>query len=162
MIHVGLQIGEGDRVDTFDAYGLVYIKSDTRYSAPIKAHETTVYAEQEGENIDPRTVDDAFDYTVEFVVEAKNGNVDNANAKIKAFNDLLYTRSGDVKTFKQVVFYNYHKKHKIVGYPEPIQEATNDDFFIHDKVKYDWCKVEWKIRVAKPSECDFSLDTSKI
>lgn len=155
MIKVRLQIGDSDIVDTIDGYGLVYVSSDHRLEAPIKEFEKTSYPEQEGENIHPATVSDAFDYKVTWFVKA-DGSLDNANAVIARFNSLLYTQEGDMKTFKQVTFYNDYKKVKIVGTPSPIQEAT--EFWRDQSGKqHDVVQVEWVIRVSKPSLCDFNL-----
>lgn len=155
MITVRLQIAGGNILDTADNYGLVYLSADSRFAAPIKEFEKTSYPEQEGENISVNTVDDAFDYKVTWFVKA-DGSLDNANAVIARFNSLLYTQDGDVKTFKQVVFYNDYKKVKIVGIPSPIQEAS--EFWRDQSGKqHDVVCVEWTIRVSKPSLCDFNL-----
>ena len=155
MIKVRLQIANGDILDTADNYGLVYISADSRFAAPIKQREVTTYPEQEGENISTKTVDDAFDYKVTWFIKA-DGSLGNANAVIARFNSLLYTQDGDVKTFKQVVFYNDYKKVKIVGTPSPIQEAS--EFWRDQSGKqHDVVCVEWTIRVSKPSLCDFNL-----
>ena len=155
MIKVRLQIADGDILDTADNYGLVYISADSRFAAPIKQREGTTYAEQEGENTSTKTVDDAFDYKVTWFIKA-DGSLNNANDTIARFNSLLYTQDGDVKTFKQVAFYNDYKKVKIVGIPSPIQEAT--EFWRDANGKqHDVVCVEWVIRVSKPSLCDFNL-----
>lgn len=155
MIKVRLQIGDSDIVDTIDGYGLVYVSSDHRLEAPIKEFEKTSYPEQEGENIHPATVSDAFDYKVTWFVKA-DGSLGNANAVVAKFNSLLYVQDGDIKTFKQVSFYNDYKKVKIVGTPSPIQEAT--EFWRDQSGKqHDVVCVEWMIRVSKPSLCDFNL-----
>lgn len=155
MIKVRLQIGDGDILDTFSEYGLIYLDSDERLAPPTKGFETTSYAEEEGEHTDAKTVDDAFDYKVKFLVMAKNENIENANIIIRDFNSRLYTKSGDVKTFKQVAFYNDLNRVKIVGYPQPIAEAT--DFWRDRKGKVsDAVQIEWTIRVTKPSLCDFA------
>ena len=155
MIRVRLQIADGDILDTADTYGFVYISADSRFDAPIKEFEKTSYPEQEGENIHPVTVSDAFDYKVTWFVKA-DGSLGNANAVIVRFNSLLYTQEGDVKTFKQVTFYNDYKKVKIVGLPSPISEAT--EFWRDAQGKqHDVVCVEWVIRVSKPSLCDFNL-----
>lgn len=155
MITVRLQIADGNIVDTADTYGLVYISADSRFAAPIKEFEKTSYPEQEGENILAKTVSDAFDYKVTWFVKA-DGSLGNANAVIVRFNLLLYTQEGDVKTFKQVTFYNDYKKVKIVGTPSLIQEAT--EFWRDANGKqHDVVCVEWVIRVSKPSLCDFNL-----
>ena len=155
MITVRLKIGDAAIQDTRD-FGLVYLDSDKRTAAPTKGFESTSYPEEEGEHIIPKTVDDAFDYMVKFFVQADS--IQNAIAKIAAFNASLFTQEeeSDVKTYKLVEFYNDYKRHKIVGYPSPIDEPTefwrDPDNQVNDVVI-----VEWKIRVNKPSLCDFSL-----
>lgn len=153
MIKVRLKIGDGSVVDT-QTYGLVYLDSDKRIGAPLKEYEATTYPEQEGENIIPKTVDAPFDYKVKFFIQADS--LQNANAKIAAFNALLFAQQSgsDVKTFKQVEFYNDYKRHKIVGYPQPMSEAT--EFWQDRKSQLnDIVVVEWTIRVVKPSLCTF-------
>lgn len=155
MIKVRLQIGDGDILDTIDAYGLVYVSSDHRFEAPIKEFDKTSYPEQEGENIIAKTVSDAFDYKVKWFVKA-DGSLGNANKVIANFNSLLYDTDGNIKTFKQVAFYNDYKKVKIVGTPSLIQEAT--EFWRDANGKqHDVVCVEWVIRVSKPRLCDFNL-----
>lgn len=155
MIKVRLQIADDGIFDTADKYGLVYISADSRFSAPIKEFEKTSYAEKEGENISPKTVDDAFDYKVTWFIKAY-GSLGNANAVIAKFNALLYDQVDDIKTFKQVTFYNDYKGVKIVGTPFPLAEAT--EFWRDQSGKqHDVVCVEWVIRVSKPSLCDFNL-----
>lgn len=155
MIKVRLQIGDGNIVDTIGGYGLVFVSSDNRFEAPIKEFEKTSYPEEEGEHILAKTVLDAFDYKVTWFVKA-DGSLGNANAVIDKFNSLLYEQDGDIRTFKQVSFYNDYKKVKIVGTPTLIQEATE---FWRDQFgkQHDVVCVEWTIRVSKPSLCDFNL-----
>ena len=155
MITVRIKIGDGAIQDT-QAYGLVYLDSDKRVGAPSKGFEATAYPEEEGEHIIPKSVDAAFDYKVKFFIQADS--LENANEKISAFNEALYTQEsvGGVKTYKQVKFYNDYKRHKIVGFPQPIPEAT--DFWRDpDNQVNDVVVVEWNIHVTKPSLCDFSL-----
>lgn len=155
MIRVRLKIDGSEILDTIDGYGLVYVSSDHRFEAPLKEFEKTSYPEEEGEHILAKTVSDAFDYKVTWFVKA-DGSLDNANAVIARFNSLLYTQDGDIKTFKQVSFYNDYKKVKIVGTPSLIQEAT--EFWRDANGKqHDVVQVEWVIRVSKPSLCDFNL-----
>lgn len=156
MIKVRLQIGTGDVLDTETAYGLVYLDSDKRTGAPSKGFEATSYPEEEGEHVLPKTVDAAFDYKVKFFVKASS--VENANARIAAFNAALHdtpTEKGE-KEYYQVTFYNDYKRHKIVGYPSEISEAEE---FWRDRTNQvnDVVVVEWTIRVNKPSLCDFNL-----
>lgn len=155
MIKVRVQIADGEIKDTIE-YGLIYLESDSRFSAPTKGFEESTYAEQPGSNIDPKTVDDKFDYKVKFFVKADR-DLENANQKIAAFNSLLYTKDADnIKTFKQVTFYNDYKKVKIVGYPKPIEEAT--DFWRDSRGKQaDVVCVEWTIMVNDPTLCDFNI-----
>ncbi len=155
MIKVRLQISDGEVLDTADHFGLVYLNADRRFEAPLKEFEKTSYPEQEGENIHPVTVSDAFDYKVTWFVKA-DGSLDNANAVIARFNSLLYTQEGDIKTFNQVTFYDDYKKVKIVGIPNLIQETT--EFWRDASGKqHDVVCVEWIVRVSKPSLCDFNL-----
>lgn len=157
MIKVRMQIDGGDIKDTASEYGLIYLESDNRLNAPIKGFEKTSYAEQPGFNIDPRTVDDGFEYKVRFFIKA-DGELGNANAVLSSFNSLLYSQDEDsVKTFKQVAFYNDYKKVKIVGYPTPIAEAT--DFWRDSRGNVaDVVCVEFIINVNDPTLCDFNLD----
>jgi hypothetical protein len=155
MIKVRLQIGDGAILDTIDGYGLVYVSSDNRFEAPIKEFDKTSYPEQEGENIIAKTVSDAFDYKTTWFIKA-DGSLGNANKVIANFNKLLYTTDGNIKTFKQVTFYNDYKKVKIVGTPSLIQEAT--EFWRDTNGKqHDVVCVEWVIRVSKPRLCNFNL-----
>lgn len=156
MIKVRLQIADGEIVDTADTYGLVYLEADSRFAAPIKGFEKSSYPEQFGTNLDPRTVDDEFEYKIKFFIKAY-GDLKNANAVIAAFNSLLYTKDTDgLKTFNRVTFYNDYKKVKIVGYPSPIEEAT--DFWRDSRGKQaDVVCVEWTIKVNDPTLCDFNI-----
>lgn len=156
MLTVRLKIGDGEILDTVAGYKLWYISADHRLAADIKDYDVTTYPEQEGENINPKTVDAPFDYKVKFYVKA-DGSLDNANTVIKAFNDALYEQSASgVKTFKQVAFYNDYKKVLIVGYPKPIPQATQF-WRDHTGEAHDVVVVEWTIRVNKPSLCNFDL-----
>lgn len=156
MIKVRLQIADGEIKDTASEYGLVYLQADSRFAAPVKGFEKSSYPEQPGTNLDPKTVDDEFEYKVKFFVKA-DGDFENANQKIAAFNSLLYAKDADnIKTFKQVTFYNDYKKVKIVGYPSPIDEAT--DFWRDSRGKQaDVVCVEWAINVNDPTLCDFNI-----
>lgn len=156
MIRTKIKIGDGEILDTFESFGLCYLTSDKIMSAPSKTMESTTYPEREGENILPLAVDDAFDYKITFLVQSKNG-LSRANALIEAFNNSLYSRAEgeDVKEYRQVTFYNPARNNTIVGYPKPISAAT-DYWFDMDGNESDAAKVEFVIRVNKPSLCDFS------
>lgn len=167
MITVRLKIGNGPIEDTRnisipnseDKIKLVYISSDHRFAASLKDLDTTTYPEEEGEHIIPKAVDAPFDYKVTFYVDAE-GTLENANQKIAAFNALLNTQNSytKVRTLNKVWFYNDYKKVLIVGYPKPISEAT--DFWRDSAGKaHDIVLVEWTIRVTKPSECNFNLES---
>ena len=156
MLTARLKIGDDGAIQDTRVHGLVYLDSDKRLAAPTKGFEATSYPEEEGEHIIPKTVDAAFDYKAKFFIQADS--LENANEKIAAFNSELYTQEqdSDVKAFKQVEFYNDYKRHKIVGYPQPIAEATEFWRDMTNQVN-DVVVVEWTIRVTKPSLCDFSL-----
>lgn len=155
MLRVRLKIGANGTVyDTEEHWGFIYLDSDKRVGADSKGFESTSYPEEEGEHIIPKTVDAAFDYNVKFFIQATS--LENANDKIAAFNASLYTQDSgsDVKEYKQVTFYNDYKRHKIVGYPSPITEAT--EFWRDTKNQVnDVVVIEWTIRVTKPSLCEF-------
>lgn len=157
MIRVRLKIGDdGAIVDTETAYGFIYLDSDKIVGAPSKGYESTSYPEEEGEHIIPKTVDAPFDYKVKFFIQASS--LKNANDRIADFNALLFTpvTGKDTKIANVVEFYNDYKRHKIVGYPQPISEAT--DFWRDRKNQLqDIVIVEFQIRVTKPSLCDFNL-----
>lgn len=156
MISVRIKIGEGATEDTFAAHRLIYKDADNRTEAPIKKRDVTSYAEEAGEHTDPRTVQDAFDYKVRFIVDGQNSNLDNVNAIVAAFNARLYTQApgSDIRTYKEVTFYNDFKRVKIVGLPEPIAEPTE---MKRSRNGYDFAEVELVIHVSDPTKCDFDL-----
>lgn len=143
--------------DTFEEFGFIYIESDHRTAPPEKKRETTTYAEQEGENTDLRTVDDVFDYKITFLIECPNTNKENANAKIKKFNDAIrkIDHNTGIKTCKHIALYNDYKRVMIVGIPEVIAEPKE---FYRDRnnTVLDCVLVELTIHVDTPSLCDFS------
>lgn len=157
MLTARIKIGDGQVVDT-QTYGLVYLDSDKVVGAPTKGFESTQYPEEEGEHIMPKTVDAAFDYKAKFFIQATT--LQSANDRIAAFNALLYSQAqgSDTKTFKQVEFYNDYKRHKIVGIPQPMAEATEFWRDMKNQVN-DVVIVELNIRVTKPSLCDFALSS---
>lgn len=156
MINVRIKIGEGEIEDTFDAHKLIYMSSDHRTEAPIKARDATSYAEDAGEHTDPRTVQDAFDYKVQFIIDGRDKDLERVNSIIAAFNKKLYTQTANsnIRTYKEVTFYNDFKPHKIVGIPEPIAECKE---FKKSKNGYEFAQVEFVIHVDDPAKCDFSL-----
>lgn len=166
MIKVRIQIGDGDIKDTLE-YGLIFMESDKRMESPIKKRDTTSYAEEAGEHTDPRTVQDAFDYKVKFVVEAPNKNLQNANAVIAKFNKVLYEVVGPnnaayaqglrhIRHYKTVTFYDDYKRVKIVGLPEPIAEVEKL-YRRQSGEQMDCAVVELTIHVSDPTKCDFNM-----
>lgn len=155
MIRVRLQIGDGAILDTYEGHKLIYLNSDHRTEAPIKKREATSYAEQAGENTDPRTVQDAFDYKATFIIDAQDKNLVNVNAIVAAFNAKLYTQpsDSDIRVYKEVTLYNDFKRVKIVGLPEPIAEPKE---MKRSKNGYDFAEVEFVIHVSDPTKCDFN------
>lgn len=160
MIRVKIKIGSGSAVDSLEAYHFIYLSSDNRLAAPLKEFESTTYPEQAGVNIFPQTVDDTFDYKIEFLVES-GGSLSTANGLIKAFNDSLFSQvdGSDIKEFKRVTIYNPHKNVMITGIPEPIQEASD---FWRDRLgnSSSYARVEWTIHVDKPADCNFNYTES--
>lgn len=156
MIRVRIKIGDGAIEDTFAAHKLIYMEADNRTEAPIKKRDATSYAEKAGENTDPRTVQDAFDYKVTFIIDGQNTNLANVNATIAAFNAKLYTQpaNSDIRTYKEVTFYNDFKRVKIVGLPEPIAEPKE---MKRSRNGFDFAQVEFVIHVSDPTKCDFNL-----
>lgn len=163
MINVRLQIGDGPIQDSYESFGFIYKSSDNRFAAPTKGFAKSSYAEQSGENIDPRTVDDAFDYKVKFVINCPNRNKQNANTKIKLFNDAICDKTGDIRTYKQLTLYNDYKRVIITGIPQPIAEVDDDDFF-RDKYGnvYDIAVIELTIRVTDPNKCQWDMNKELI
>ena len=155
MIKSRIKIGTDEVCDITEQFGFIYLNGDKRFAAPIKDFEKTSYPEQAGYNILPKTVDDGFEYKVELFVKADR--IENANKKIATFNNSLYSRNGDVKTFKQISFYDDYKGVVIVGYPQPIQEAT--EFWRDSKgQQLDIVCVEFVIIVNNPNLCQFYID----
>lgn len=165
MITVRVKIGDGAITDTADL-GLIYLDSDKRVGSDNKGYESTSYPEEAGEHILPKIADAPFDYKVKFFVDPNffSGNpvtLQNVNKTINAFNKSLYTLAtgSTLKTYKQVTFYNDYKRHKIVGYPYEISEAT--DFWRGvSSSRNDIAVVEWTIRVNDPSLCEYETPFS--
>lgn len=154
MINVRIKIGDGAIEDTFAAHKLIYIDADNRTEAPIKKRDASSYVEQAGDNTDPRTVQDAFDYKVQFIIDGQDKDLKRVNSIIAAFNKKLYTQEADsdIRVYKEVTFYNDFKPHKIVGIPEPIAECKE---FKKSKNGYEFAQVELVIHVSDPTKCNF-------
>jgi hypothetical protein len=156
MIKAQIKIGsDGEFKDTYDTYGLCYIEADKTVGPSAKDFEATSYPEEEGENILPKSVDEAFDFKVVFLVEAHD-DLGQVAARVKAFNAALYaaTEESDTKEFKQVSLQIPTRNITVVGYPKPISSAT-DYWYDSDNNKADAALVEFTIRVNKPSLCTF-------
>lgn len=149
-----IKIGDGAIEDTFAAHKLIYIDADNRTEAPIKKRDASSYVEQAGDNTDPRTVQDAFDYKVQFIIDGQDRDLKRVNDIIAAFNKKLYTQEADsdIRVYKEVTFYNDFKPHKIVGLPEPIAECKE---FKKSKNGYEFAQVELVIHVSDPKKCNF-------
>ncbi len=156
MISVRIKIGDGAVEDTFAAHKLIYLSADNRTEAPIKKRDASSYAEQAGDNVDRRTVQDSFDYKVTFIIDGQNTDLDNVNAIIAAFNRKLYTQpaDSDIRTYKEVAFFNDFKRVKIVGIPEPIAEPKE---MKRSRNGFDFAEVEFVIHANDPTKCDFNL-----
>ena len=160
MIRTAIQIEDGVSYDSYSKYGFIYKKSDRRFAPPEKKCDTSSYAEEAGEHIDNRTVYDAFDYSVEFIIECPNKNLVNANSKIAAFNEAIRKskEKSDVKTIKEITLYDYYKRCKIVGYPNLISTVDEKSYFRRaDDSAMDCVVVNLTIRVCDPNKCDFNL-----
>lgn len=158
MIDSRIRIADGLVKDFYSEFGFIYIDADERTEAPVKQRDATSYAEQAGENLDTRTVPDAFDYTAKFLIECPNRNFENANALIDRFNKAIYEQQpdSDIRTYKEIAFFNLHNRVLIVGCPDPIAQPT--EFYRRsDGSVADCVMVELKIRVSNPLKCDFNL-----
>lgn len=161
MINSRIQIENGAIEDFFTKWGFIYMSGDHRFAPPEKKRDTTSYVEEAGEHTDPRTVDDAFDYSAKFLIEAPNQDLVNANSKIKAWNEAVRERTtgADIKRCKTVTFYDDYKRCKIVGIPEIIEEVGEDDYYRRqDGSVMDCVVVELKIHVSNPNLCDFDMN----
>lgn len=154
MINVRIKIGDGAIEDTFAAHKLIYIDADNRTEAPIKKRDASSYVEQAGDNTDPRTVQDAFDYKAQFIIDGQDKDLKRVNSIIAAFNKKLYTQEADsdIRIYKEVTFYNDFKPCKIVGIPEPIAECKEFKKSING---YEFAQVEFVIHVSDPKKCNF-------
>ena len=151
--------GDLEVSDMYERFGFIYKDSDTIFSPPEKKRDTTSYAEEHGEHSDMKTVYDAFDYAVRFVIETPNSNLTNANSKIKAFNAAIRASilGSSMLTCKTVTFYNDYKRCKIVGIPEVIETAKT--FYRRsDGSVLDCVEVSLKIHVTDPLLCEFDMN----
>lgn len=160
MITARIQIENGQILDTYEGWGFIYKVGDRRFAPPEKERDSTSYAEKPGAHEDPRTVDDVFDYKVNFLLETPNKNLVNANAKIKAWNDAVRERiaGSDVKRCKTVTLYDDYKRCKIVGIPKIIESVDEKDYYRRQNGSaMDCVIVELTIHVSNPTLCDFNM-----
>lgn len=162
MIKSRIQIENGAIEDFYSKWGFIYMSGDHRFAAPEKKRDESSYIEQAGNNTDPRTVDDAFDYKAKFLIETPNKNLENANSRIKAWNDAVRERKSgsDIKRCKTVTFYDDYKRCKIVGIPEIIADVDEKNYYRRQNGNaLDCVVVELKINVSNPKLCDFDMST---
>lgn len=160
MIDSRIQIEDGKIEDFYTRWGFIYMSGDCRFAPPEKKRDVSRYKEEAGEHEDPRTVDDAFDYTAKFLIEAPNRNLVNANSKIKAWNDAVRDRleGSDIKRCKTVTFYDDYKRCKIVGIPEIIADVDEKDFYRRKNGSMMDCViVPLTIHVSNPGLCRFDM-----
>lgn len=158
MMRADIQIENGQRQDTRDAFGMIYLSSDKLFAAPTRAYEATSYAEEAGEHIDPRTTEEAFDFKITFVTEVTGGQIESGlhvNTCVAALNNALFSKpaNSDILTARKVTIYDLTKHRKIVGYPKRISEPREDDvFYSHNQ---EFAVIELNLRVTDPKLCDF-------
>ena len=158
MMRADIQIEDGQPQDTRDAFGFIYLSSDKYLAAPTRAYEATSYAEQAGENIDPRTTEEAFDFKIALATEVFAGQIQNGvhvNTRVARLNDAMFIKSAnsDIMTARQVTIYDITKHRKIVGYPKRISEPRDEDIFYSNNQEF--AVVELTLRVTNPKLCDF-------
>lgn len=160
MITARIQIENGSILDTYKGWGFIYKIGDRRFAPPEKKRDKSSYQGEAGAHDDPRTVDDEFDYKVEFILEAPNRNLANANSKIAAWNNAVREKiaGSDIKRCKTVTFYDDYKRCKIVGIPEIIETVDEKDYFRRQRGDaMDCVVVQLTIHVCNPKLCDFDL-----
>lgn len=176
MMTCRIQIEDGEVLDSFEGWGLIFIDSDTRTAPPEKGRARTSYIGEPGEHEDPRTVDDAFDYWVDFAISTPNSDLQNANAKIAAFNEAIRERlegetdpddpessvrlTENVKRCRTLTLYNDRMRVRVTGTPELIAEPK-DFYRRQDKSRMDCVEIRLNIRVTDPRLCDWNLKDGK-
>lgn len=165
MIRARIQIEDGPVRDTYMGWGFIVMGQSHRFAAPEKPRDTSSYVWEPGENQDPRTVAAPFDYTIKFLVEAPNRRLQNANARIAAWNAAVRqtTAGSAVRRCRTVTLYDDRMRCRIVGTPEIIESADDDDFYrMQDGSVLDCVVVELKIHVSHPELCDFDCATPRV
>lgn len=158
MIKWDIQIGRGERADTYKEWGLIPLSIDSRLSSSVKKQDSTAYAEEAGEHVDTRAVYDAFDVVARFAAVADRGG--RVNTLIKSFNDAIMVKRGgsDVYDKQVVALYDHYKHRVLVGYPEPIGEEPEEWFQVG---REEVAIVELRIRVSNPNDCDFDYSEAR-
>lgn len=164
MITARIQIEDGQILDTYKGWGFIVMGNGDdkkHFAPPEKKRDKSSYPEKAGVHEDPRTVDDEFDYNIQFLIEAPNLNLVNANSKIKAWNDAVREKApdSDVKRCKTVTLYDDRMRCKIVGIPEIIAEVDKDDFYRRQNNDVmDCVVVNLTIHVSNPKLCEFDIN----
>lgn len=160
MITARVKIADGKIQDITKSWGFIPLGSSKRLAPPEKKRDTSSYAEDAGEHVDARTVDDVFDYKMRFILETPNRNLVNANSKIKAWNDAVREKiaGSDVKRCKTITLYDDRMRCRIVGIPEVIAEVGDDDFYRWQNGSMPDCVVfELTVHVSDPNLCSFDV-----
>lgn len=160
MITCRIQIENDSILDTFSGWGFIYKVGTRRFAPPEKKRDKSSYAEKAGANEDTRTVDDEFDYKVKFLIQTPNRNLENANSKIRAWNEAVREKiaGSHIKRCKTITLYDDYKRCKIVGIPEIIEEVDESDYFRRQRGDVmDCVVVELTIHVSDPTLCDFDM-----
>lgn len=153
-----IQIDNGERQDTRDAFGLIYLSSDKWLAAPTRAYTASSYAEEAGEHIDNRTTEEAYDYKITFLVEVFSKQINDGihvNTRIAQLNNAMFAKSADsdILTARQVTIYDLTKHRKIVGFPKRISEPKDENIFYYKNQEL--AVIELSLRVTDPTLCDF-------
>lgn len=161
MTKCGIQIGEdGETLDSYVGYGLIYMSSDSIFAPPAKKRDSTSYPGEAGEHVDRRTVADAFDFKMEFALDVSTSRTPRRiNAVIEKFNAAILEpieQGSDVKMAQPVTIHDYYKWRKITGIPQPI--STPKEYYNVRGEQF--AVVELELRVENPNLCDFHYVTS--
>ena len=161
MITARIQIENGQILDTYEGWGFIVMGNGDdkkHFAPPEKKRDKSSYIEEAGAHEDPRTVDDEFDYKIEFLIETPNKNLVNANSKIAAWNNAVREKiaGSDIKRCKTVTLYDDRMRCKVVGIPEIIADVDDKDFYRRqDGSEMDCVVVELVIHVSNPKLCQF-------
>lgn len=144
-----LNIDGGD-IDLESEYNMYLVDSPDIVCAPTKPFEEEQYPESNGAYIYPKTTMDKFDYKITILYF---GERDTANLKIAQLNNLLYAKSGDMLSAKEITVKNMYKNVSIVGYTKSL--VGNETDFDSDS---DAWFFDLTIQVANPQKCNFNIN----